>query len=944
MTDEVRHRIQVFRPTWEQFTDFSKYIEYIESQGAHRAGLAKIIPPPEWVPRKKGYDLAGLNLTIPAPICQVVAGKLGLYQQINIQKNPLTVKQFAELASTERYATPKHFDFEDLERKYWKNVTYVAPIYGADVCGSITDKECNVWNINRLGTILDYVNEDYGISIEGVNTAYLYFGMWKTTFAWHTEDMDLYSINYLHFGAPKTWYAVPPEHGSRLEKLAKSLFPASYKTCPAFLRHKMTLISPQILRQHNIPFDKITQEENEIMITFPYGYHAGFNHGFNCAESTNFASPRWIEYGKRATQCYCRSDMVKISMDTFVKRFQPERYEAWMNGTDFGPHPEDPSHVVGPPPRHVEYADDKDEGIESFSEEGDHTPMKRACNATVCIPKLSFKEKNPDLDLNDIQNNPHLPDDVKQSLIITGDEYDSEIEEPPPSGSVPTATKLKTSSYDPFDDEEEDDDGKGSSGKKNAKRRRKQSSDYDDDWYVTSRSKSAARRKSSSITPAKKGGKDEGQIDSPKPNQQSARKADQEAKKKARELGKALHSKEVEGEKKQQQPRDRQEKLEPRKHLKNGQLKPQTFGRASHPPSEPGRMRNPLPDPLQLILPMRKFEGKIPLHKKPIPTQQGAIPSSQSNVITRSPVLEPTTSNSSKAGTSSSSSSKSSKSSKSKAINGASSHSRSSSNGHSAHATSGSSNTLSRSFDKSKSNGRSSVAPAKPFSSASVSNRFGNNSHGVAASRYTPNIPPVIHKPSPEPIEKTTNFMNAFNQFIENDVTRKVTNTFKCAPTNQSATSVQKNVVGPAPHAKVLGQTDNTVNQLTRLSSPSTAVLQNSKVESSCSSVTQQQPPQQQQCTVSEYFVLPTSTTVDVLTASGASSTTQLYKLAPVANSSYIASPVVSLEAAIATGSGSLSESSILWSALTDAPIQMQPAAVPFKGDIGKDLQQISFL
>ena len=62
-----------------------------------------------------------------------------------------------------------------------------------------------VWNINKLDTILDYVIEDYGVRIEGVNTAFLYFGMWKSSFAWHTEDMDLYSIYYLHAGYPKTW-------------------------------------------------------------------------------------------------------------------------------------------------------------------------------------------------------------------------------------------------------------------------------------------------------------------------------------------------------------------------------------------------------------------------------------------------------------------------------------------------------------------------------------------------------------------------------------------------------------------------------------------------------------------------------------------------------------------------------------------------------------------
>lgn len=61
------------------------------------------------------------------------------------------------------------------------------------------------WNIGHLNTLLDMVEQECGIVIEGVNTPYLYFGMWKTTFAWHTEDMDLYSINYLHFGQSKSW-------------------------------------------------------------------------------------------------------------------------------------------------------------------------------------------------------------------------------------------------------------------------------------------------------------------------------------------------------------------------------------------------------------------------------------------------------------------------------------------------------------------------------------------------------------------------------------------------------------------------------------------------------------------------------------------------------------------------------------------------------------------
>ncbi|XP_072904478.1 lysine-specific demethylase 4C-like isoform X3 [Hemitrygon akajei] len=327
-------KIMTFYPTMEEFKNFSKYIAYMESQGAHRAGLAKVIPPKDWKPRRNYNNID--NLIIPAPIQQMVTGQSGLFTQYNIQQKPLTVKEFRKLANNDnRYCTPRYLDYEDLERKYWKNLTFVAPIYGADVSGSLYDEDVDEWNISHLNTILDVVAEESGIAIEGVNTPYLYFGMWKTTFAWHTEDMDLYSINYLHFGEPKFWYAVPPEHGKRLERLAQGFFPSSSQGCDAFLRHKMTLISPSILKKYGIPFDKVTQEAGQFMITFPYGYHAGFNHGFNCAESTNFATIRWLDYGKIAKQCTCRKDMVKISMDIFVEKFQPSRYSLWKQGKDF---------------------------------------------------------------------------------------------------------------------------------------------------------------------------------------------------------------------------------------------------------------------------------------------------------------------------------------------------------------------------------------------------------------------------------------------------------------------------------------------------------------------------------------------------------------------------------------------------------------------------------
>jgi len=81
------------------------------------------------------------------------------------------------------------------------------PLYGADMEGTLFDgaKACG-WNIDRLESCLQLLRvetskdttSDEHFRLPGVTSAYLYFGMWASVFAAHTEDLNLASINYLH--------------------------------------------------------------------------------------------------------------------------------------------------------------------------------------------------------------------------------------------------------------------------------------------------------------------------------------------------------------------------------------------------------------------------------------------------------------------------------------------------------------------------------------------------------------------------------------------------------------------------------------------------------------------------------------------------------------------------------------------------------------------------
>ena len=222
---------------------------------------------------------------------------------------------------------------EELERAYWKTLTYAPPLYGADMPGTLFDERTKSWNLGRLDNILDVM----GSNIPGVNSAYLYLGMWKATFAWHLEDVDLYSINYLHFGAPKQWYSIAQPDARRFEAAMRTVWPTDAKACDQFLRHKTFLISPShLLSNFNIKVNKVVSNPGEFVITFPYGYHSGYNLGYNCAEAVNFGLEEWLQYGRVAKKCDCdqAQDSVWINVHDLERKMRGEETEEEFDEED----------------------------------------------------------------------------------------------------------------------------------------------------------------------------------------------------------------------------------------------------------------------------------------------------------------------------------------------------------------------------------------------------------------------------------------------------------------------------------------------------------------------------------------------------------------------------------------------------------------------------------
>ncbi|KAE9613279.1 putative [histone H3]-lysine-36 demethylase [Lupinus albus] len=323
----------VYSPSKEEFEDPLAYLQKIAPE-ASKYGICKIISPlsasvPAGVVLMK--ENAGFKFTTRVQPLRLAEWDTEDKVTFYMSGRNYTFRDYEKMANkvfARRYCSAGCLPATYLEKEFWneiscgkmESVEYACDVDGSAFSSSPTDQLGNSkWNLKKLSRLPKSILRLLEMSIPGVTEPMLYIGMLFSLFAWHVEDHYLYSINYQHCGASKTWYGIPGHAALEFERVVKEHvytndILSSDGEDGAFdvLLGKTTLFPPNILMGHEVPVYRAVQKPGEFIITFPRAYHAGFSHGFNCGEAVNFATGDWFPLGAIASRRYAHLNRVPL--------------------------------------------------------------------------------------------------------------------------------------------------------------------------------------------------------------------------------------------------------------------------------------------------------------------------------------------------------------------------------------------------------------------------------------------------------------------------------------------------------------------------------------------------------------------------------------------------------------------------------------------------------
>uniref|UniRef100_G3T4L2 [histone H3]-trimethyl-L-lysine(4) demethylase n=1 Tax=Loxodonta africana TaxID=9785 RepID=G3T4L2_LOXAF len=190
-----------------------------------------------------------------------------------------TLQSFGEMADnfkSDYFNMPVHMvPTELVEKEFWRLVSSIEEDviveYGADISSKdfgsgfpvkdgrrkmLPEEEeyaLSGWNLNNMPVLEQSVLAHINVDISGMKVPWLYVGMCFSSFCWHIEDHWSYSINYLHWGEPKTWYGVPSHAAEQLEEVMRELAPELFESQPDLLHQLVTIMNPNVLMEHGVP-------------------------------------------------------------------------------------------------------------------------------------------------------------------------------------------------------------------------------------------------------------------------------------------------------------------------------------------------------------------------------------------------------------------------------------------------------------------------------------------------------------------------------------------------------------------------------------------------------------------------------------------------------------------------------------------------------------------